>query len=180
MKTISKMKKEELIEAILEESQIHHNISISFNRLNSTDEIDEDPSYPLTSSVAEFLVDAFKADWEANFNGEIWTCGRGGATIYWDSYWDESNFKYRDYDLQEDDWDKESLTIMLKDIRNFNIAVEGLMEDFYANVNDGISRLTEEKEKQDKEDKLYDKTLKLIKKNDFTKRLFYDLIYKDL
>lgn len=174
------MKRQELVDAIIEESKIHHNITIRYSKLPDTNEIDNEHYQHIVDSTAEFLVEDFKMNWENENDGEIWTCGRSGATIYWDNYWDESKFKYPDYYLAEDDWDKESLKEMLKDIRKFNKAVENLMEDFYACVNENISNEIIEKEKRDKKDKLYNKTLKLIKKKNFTKRLFYDLIYKKL
>jgi len=176
------MNKQELVEAILEESYIHHNISISNSKLSETteDEIDNEEYQQIMDGTAESLVEMFATDWETNHSGKIYVCGRSGATIYWDQYWNESDFKYPDYQLKEDDWEKESLCEILKDIREFNKAVEGLMIDFYSNVNDSVSDAMVEKARQDTHDKLYNKTLKVIKKNDFTKRLFYDLIYKEL
>lgn len=176
------MKKQELIEAILEESQIHHNIRISFSRINETDEIDNELLDQIIWSTSEMLADDFKMNWESEHSelGKVYSCGRSGATLYWDEYWDESKFKYPDYYLEEDDWDKESLQEMLKNIREFNEAVKNLMEDFYLNVNDRIDEEIINKKNNDKEDELYSKTLKIIRKHDFTKRLFHDLIYKKL
>ena len=153
----NQMTKIKLIERILNESKIHHNIRISFSKLPDNLENWE--------QVAGDAINMFMADIEddkRNDSGNRNLCdcrtkrptnvlssgickehdlwhfynhGRMGATLYWDKYWTSTNsgfyFKHDADELAE--MPMSELRAILKDVEWYNDRIENeLMPSFYA------------------------------------------------
>jgi len=189
------MKKKDLVESILELSKIHHNIRINFSKLPDCTEEDEyDWQQDAEIVMDTFIEDVFMYD-KRNDSGnrnlcgcknipcekhDFWhfyTYGRMGATFYWDKYWDSTNsglsFKYEEY-LEE--MQVPELKDLLSDIKWFNKSVTDMMDSFYEQCKLSLGSQREQKADEEKEEKLYQKTLAIVKKHDYIKRLVNDLI----
>ena len=180
-----------LIERILNDSNIHHNIRIDFSKLDYTEQDIEDGfSWEERSSIS---VDMFKQDFEdfeltpqndcgnrnlgenCELKGKIWNGGRSGATLYWDAYWNESgSFVYDVGDLLEMDIDE--LKMIEKDMVFFAECVDRLMNGFYIQCKEDVEMIRKDAKENARVEALYNRTLGMVKKNDFIKRLVSDLL----
>ncbi len=194
------MTKKNLIKNIIEEANIHHNIKISFSKL--PDHTDDDNFN--WEDIAEYMLDFWMDDMmyipendsgNRNLCGckdkegkriipckkhDFWhfyTYGRNGATLYWDKYWKETNSSlYFHHDDELEDMDVEELKEIYKEIKMFNERVEDLMTGFYAGCKYKLEEAREEKAREEKEEKDYQKTLAKVKKENYIKKLVNDII----
>lgn len=184
--------KKQLVEKILHEADIHHNITISWGKL--PDYTEEDAFNPM--DVAEYMLGDFKRgweDWENNptndcgnrnigrgceLKGEVWTTGRSGATLYWDAYWNERrgsiSFRYSEDELNE--MKVPELRAIYKDLCAFNEAVGGLMKNFYEECAYRLEEMRTEKKEQIREENDYQGILTEVKEKGYIKRLVSDLL----
>ena len=186
------MKKDLLIEKILNDSNIHHNISINFSKLVDYTNQDIENGFSWEER-AEIMIEFFKTDFEdisltpqndcgnrnlgedCELKGKIWSGGRGGATLYWDAYWNEGGvFRYDVADLLEKDHDE--LRMIESDMVFFANQVENLMASFYSQCSEDIEMVRKDAKENARVEVLYNRTLGMVKKNDFIKRLVSDLL----
>ena len=165
--------KEKLIKNIIDESKIHHNITISWGKMPQEDGFD-------WQTVAGDMLDNFATEWEfekmndcgnrnlcecKNKVGDsickkhdlwhVYTAGRSGATLYWDKYWTDKNTYsgFYEYDLQEKS--VEELKEMLKEIVYFKDSVKRLMEAFYSECEYRVKEQLENQKIAEKIEKEY-------------------------
>ena len=128
------------------------------------------------------LIDKRTSETGAFINGackkhdlwHVYSSGRSGATLYWDKYWKESRMKCDEYDLQGSDID--TLKTTLEEMTAFNKRVTELMTSFYIECEYRVKEARIEKKEEERIEKLYQKTLKTVRDNQFTKRLITELI----
>ena len=151
------MNKQQLIKAILDNSKIHHNIYVDYQKvrkaITALDVLSDDEKEKFNDNmwIEGEMIEDFKRTFEdiaetplndsgnrnigdkCEIKGEIWQSGRMGATLYWDAYWNSNNsgfgFIYDEYDLNE----KEiyELKDILKDINEYNTMIDKLMINYY-------------------------------------------------
>lgn len=178
-----------IIKLILEESDIHHNISTRGMKLPERPEGCENE---LFWKVCGQLIDAFTDEWEqkpesdmrnrnlcecrkhyperirrdgACLKHNIWHIyqhGRMGATLYWEKYWESSNngFSFR-YSLEElQDMPVNELRKMAEEINKFNRAVAILMNNLPAALKSAYNEWTAQQKKEALREAMgYNKTL---------------------
>jgi hypothetical protein len=238
------MNKKQLIEAILEEADIHHNISIKFSKTPKYEEGELD-----VLREAGFMLECFVSEWQREpindsgnrnlcnckkyickkeeFNPEngysgrvyldyagkwmnldeataagyvdtinirnftidgackkhdlyhLYSSGRSGATLYWDKYWTESNsrgcyFKYDSSELGE--MDSQELKVILKEVIAYNKSIEGLMEDFYSQLENRLEENRAEKKDEAEAELKYQKTKNTVIESGYIKRLVSEIL----
>ncbi len=198
------MTKNKIIESIIEASKIHHNIRIDCNKMPGyTDEDNFDYNFVADELLEMFISDFELLPMNDCGNRNLCSCrknnpknilkngackqhdlwhiyshGRMGATLYWDKYWISNNsgfgFKYDEEELKE--MGISELKTILKEINCFNKLVRQGMADFYSGCAYQLKDARKRKEEEEKEEKLYQKTLKVVKNNQFIKRLLTDCI----
>lgn len=200
MKDINK-----LIKAIKEESDIHHNIRINYNKLPDYNEEDYENGFDIMLIAGEYL-DMFKEDFEDieitpmndNHNrnlcdcknkhlgccsgnglkGKIWSTGRSGSTLYWDEYYKANHHLegFKYSDYELEEMEVIELEEILEDLINFNLAIKNLMNNYYEGVNERYEEFKHEEKEEAKKEKRYNTILSEIKNKGLKKRLINDLI----
>ena len=182
------MTKKEIVSAIIKKADIYHNISINFSKMPYFTSNDVENGFDWGIRPENDLGNRNLCGCKdnKNINGacrkhDIWhfyTHGRSGATFYWDKYWDSANsgFSFKHHEHELEDLSVFDLREMLKEITAFSKSVSELMKYFYAGCREEWKQVRDDMVKKQKLEVLYLKTLKVVKDNDFGKRLITDLL----